>query len=121
MTEILENVKVFARPRRLCRRRRRQSYDNTSMFSSKKKVELIKPSLFPRKHEHLESLYFIKSTRNSETERKRKKKKKKKKKKEKWGFTFITWLYFTSCAASVCFIVFTESSPSDDFYVSLSI
>ena len=90
-------------------------------FLQKKKVELIKPSLFPRKHEHLESLYFIKSTRNSETERKRKKKKKKKKKKEKWGFTFITWLYFTSCAASVCFIVFTESSPSDDFYVSLSI
>ena len=33
MTEILQNVQVFARRRR--RRRRRQSYDNTSSFSSK--------------------------------------------------------------------------------------
>ena len=33
MTEILENVKVFARQRR--RRRRRQGYDSTSTFSSK--------------------------------------------------------------------------------------
>ena len=32
MTEILQNVQVFARLRR---RRRRQSYDNTSSFSSK--------------------------------------------------------------------------------------
>ena len=37
MTEILENVKVFAqrRGRRRCRRERQQGYDNTSMFSSK--------------------------------------------------------------------------------------
>ena len=33
MTEILQNVQVFARRQR--RRRRRQSYDNTSSFSSK--------------------------------------------------------------------------------------
>ena len=31
VTEILENVKVFAQ----CRRRRRQGYDTTSTFSSK--------------------------------------------------------------------------------------
>ena len=35
MTEILQNVQVFARRRRRRRRRRRQSYDNTSSFSSK--------------------------------------------------------------------------------------
>ena len=34
MTEILQNVQVFAPPRRR-RRRRRQSYDNTSTFSLK--------------------------------------------------------------------------------------
>ena len=33
MTEVLQNVQVFARRRRRCRRR--QSYDNTSSFSSK--------------------------------------------------------------------------------------
>ena len=41
ITEILENVKVFARRRRRRRRWRRQGYDNTSTLSSKT-AELIK-------------------------------------------------------------------------------
>ena len=40
MTEILQNVQVFAPPRR----RRHQSYDNTSSFSSKT-AELIRAVL----------------------------------------------------------------------------
>ena len=44
MTEILQNVQVFARRRR--RRRRRQSYDNTSSFSSKT-AELTRNTALP--------------------------------------------------------------------------